>query len=316
MQVPVLQQAAAHGVATARTGRRSFWRAAHGLALALVALSLCACSTRELLVRGVADELAAQGQAPEDDLVLAREASAFYLKLSESLLRKDPGNLPLAQAVAAGYTQYAYAFVAFEAERLAARDAKGAAALRERAARLYLRAQRHAMAALERSAPGFAGALASERSADWPRLSDAQLGLAYWGAAAWGGYISMSKDDPDALADLPLAMRLARLAWERSPEYGDGALAGLMGSFEAARPGGSARLTQSYFDLATATGAGRSAAPLVAQAEAIALPQGDRAGFEALLRQALQISARHRGLQNEVMRERALWLLATADDLF
>ena len=38
--------------------------------------------------------------------------------------------------------------------------------------------------------------------------------------------------------------------------------------------------------------------------------------FEALLRHALRVSAEHRNLPNEVMRERAEWLLATADDLF
>ena len=74
-------------------------------------------------------ELAAQGAAPEDDLVLVREASAFYLKLSEALLREVPDNLPLSEAVATGFTQYAYAFVAFEAERLDSKDAKAAQAL-------------------------------------------------------------------------------------------------------------------------------------------------------------------------------------------
>jgi hypothetical protein len=58
-----------------------------------------------LIVQGVASELASQGQAPEEDLILAREASAFYLKLSESLLRETPGHGPLAEAVAAGFTQ-------------------------------------------------------------------------------------------------------------------------------------------------------------------------------------------------------------------
>jgi hypothetical protein len=29
------------------------------------------------------------------------------------------------------------------------------------------------------------------------------VALAYWGAAAWGGLISLSKDDPDTVADLP-----------------------------------------------------------------------------------------------------------------
>jgi predicted anti-sigma-YlaC factor YlaD len=54
----------------------------------------------------------------------------------------------------------------------------------------------------------------------------------------------------------------------------------------------------------------------VAKAEGIALPAGDRAGFEALLRQALAASDVRRDLQNEAMRERASWLLESVDDLF
>jgi hypothetical protein len=34
------------------------------------------------------------------------------------------------------------------------------------------------------------------------------------------------------------------------------------------------------------------------------------------LNEAIQIAKAHRNLENEVMRERALWLLETADDLF
>jgi len=91
-----------------------------------------------------------------DDFILkafqfAHEAAAFYLKLSESILREEPGNLRLAEAVAGGFTRYAYAFVAFEAERVESRDARAAQKMRERAAQLYARAHGHAMAALERS---------------------------------------------------------------------------------------------------------------------------------------------------------------------
>lgn len=59
-----------------------------GRSLALLALiaMFSACSPHQMIVRGVADELASQSQADEDDLELAREASAFYLKLSASLL--------------------------------------------------------------------------------------------------------------------------------------------------------------------------------------------------------------------------------------
>jgi predicted anti-sigma-YlaC factor YlaD len=142
------------------------------------------------------------------------------------------------------------------------------------------------------------------------------VGLAYWAAASWGGFISLSKDQPDTVADLPLAVRLAQLAYAKDPSFGRGSLASLMGSFESARAGGSTAQTLKYFDLAIDLSEARSAGPLVAKAEGIALPQGNRAAFEALLRQALAVSVAHPDMQNAVMRERVLWLLSNADDLF
>lgn len=290
-------------------------RAKACLFLALT-LFLGACSPRHLIIQGVANELSSQSQAEENDLTLAREASAFYLKLSESLLRETPGNLKLAQAVSAGFTQYAYAFVGFEAEKIESRDAKAAQRLRERAARLYWRAHRHAMAALEQNQKGFSQALASSSSALWPRIQKDQVAVAYWAAASWGGFISLSKDNPESVADFPLALRLARLAWEQNPNWGEGALASLMGSFEVARPGGQLKQAGLYFDQAIEMGAGRNAGAYVAKAEGIAQPAGDKVAFEALLRLALTASERQANLQNEVMRERALWLLENIDDLF
>jgi predicted anti-sigma-YlaC factor YlaD len=291
------------------------WRTL-GVLILLILLVLSACSPRLMLVRGMADSLASQAQSSEDDLVLAREASAFYLKLSESLIQEVPDHLPLAEALARGFTQYAYAFVAFEAERLETRDSRAAQALRERAALLYARGNRHAMAALETSQPGFRTALGSSNPKDWPVLQADQVGLAYWAAASWGGWISMSKDQPDTVADLPLAMRLASLAYATQPGYGQGALAGLMANFEAARPGGSRDTALHYFDQAIQLGGERNAGPLVAKAEGVALPAGDRAAFDALLAQAQAVGRAHPTLQNAVALERARWLLATADDLF
>lgn len=289
------------------------------VSLSLLVALLSACSPRMLLVKNVADELASQGQTEEADIVLARDASAFYLKLSESVLRKTPGHLPLAEAVASGFTQYAYAFVAFEADRVEAQDARAAQRLRVRAADLYWRAHRHAMAALEFNQPGFLAALnrrVADRDFEATRLPPDQVGVAYWAAASWGAYISLSKDKPDVVADLPAAMRLARDAWTSDPSHGKGALASLMGTFEAARPGGSLRQAQAYFDQAVDAGQSGNAGVYVAQAEVLAMPSGDRAAFEVLLRQALAISGTHRDLGNEAMRERAQWLLDTADDRF
>src|SRR5574343_1447207 len=257
------------------------------LAMALLALALGACSPRQMIVGGLADELASQGQGDENYLELLRDSAPFHLKLSESVLRRDPGHQALAESVAAGFTQYAYAFVAFEAEQIESRDAKAAERLRQRAAKLYERAHRHAMAALEKAQPGFAAQLA--QPGDTLRLRPEQAGLAYWAAASWGGWISLSKDDPDIVADLPLAVRLAQRAWAADPEWGQGSLTSLLGTFEAARPGGSQQMALAYFDRAIAQSGGRSAGALLAKAEGYALPAGDRASFEALLRQALAV---------------------------
>lgn len=297
--------------------RRSAMRRTLGLVCAAtLLLNLGGCSTRQLIAQSVANELASQGKAPEDDLVLAREASAFYLKLSESLLREVPDNAKLAEALASGFTQYAYAFVALDADRIEAKDAKAAEALRQRAARLYWRGNQHAMGVLERLYPGLRKSLEGPASAVALRIAPEHSGLAYWAAASWGGFIALSKDKPETVADLPSAIRLAQWAYDVDPMYGEGATAGLMGTFEAARPGGSAAQALRYFDLAIAASEQRSAGPWVGKAEAVALPAGDRAEFERLLQKAITISAAHPGLANAVMRERALWLLGVADDLF
>ena len=286
---------------------------------ALLVLILSGCAPRQLIIGGIADELATQSQGAENDLELAREASAFYLKFSESMLRQNPGHQGLATAVSAGYTQYAYAFVAFDAEQLEAKDAKAAERLRQRAAKLYNRARQHALNALEAEQPDLLARLASRQSSDWPKLSKEQVGLAYWAAASWGGWISLSKDEPDVVADLPLAIRLAELAWAVDPAWGDGALSGLMGSFEAARAAGSKQRALNYFDQGIAQSAGRSAGAYLAKAESYAQPAGDRILFEQLLQQALAVKDQAGSpltLQNEVMRRRARWLLEKIDDLF
>lgn len=274
------------------------------------------CAVRPLVVDQAANALSGQGLSTEEDLQLAREASAFYLKFSESVLSETPGHLKLAESVSAGFTQYAYAFVASDAERLDAKHPKEAAAMRLRAARLYARAHRHAMKALEKNNPSLIASLRQPNLVSQQKITEQQVPLAYWAAASLGGWISMSKDDPDLVADLPIAMRLAELAWHTTPDFGHGALASLMGTLESAKVGGSQRKAQAYFDQAISLSHGQEAGPYVAKAEGLALPAQDQKQFEQLLLQAIAVSQQHRSLQNEVMRERAQWLLASMDDLF
>jgi hypothetical protein len=299
------------------------------MAVLLTLAALCAgCAPRALLLQGVADQLAGQGQAEEEDLGLARDAAAFYLKLSESVLQQTPDHAGLAEAVGSGFTQYAYAFVAFEADKLEATDSRGALRLRQRAARLYERAHRHTMRTLELQRPGFAAALAARAdtrpsaaaAAAKPsaalQLAPQQVALAYWAAASWGGFIALSKDKPDVVADLPLAMQLAQLAYDTQPEHGQGSLAVLMAQFELARPGGTAAAAERYLAVADRASGTPAPATLLARAESLAQPAGDRAAFEKLLRQALAASTERRDLATQVLRARAEWLLDTLDDRF
>lgn len=287
--------------------------------LALLVLSLSACSPRQMIVGNLADELAAQGQVQESDLQLARDAAPFYLKLSESVLRQQPGHLGLAESVSAGFTQYAYAFVAFEADQIESQDARAALSLRQRAAALYRRARDHALVALESLHHGFVTALAENDPARQPVIASAQAGLAYWAAASWAGWISLSKDQPEVAADLPLAVRLSELARQADPDWGMGATVSLRATLEAARPGGDRRQAERWFDEAIARSGGRLPSAYLAKAEGIALPAGDRTGFEQLLQQSLDKRLPvppEQSLASEVARQRAAWLLQQSPDLF
>lgn len=280
--------------------------------LVCAGLSLAGCSMQQAVLQRVADGLAAGQSGDEDDLELARDAAPAWLKASEAVLDGVPAHLKLAEAVAAGFTQYAYAFVATEAERIEGRDAAAARRLRQRAARLYRRGHRHAMRALELNEPGLTGSLAGPGAA----LPVDRVGAAYWAAAAWGAWISLAKDEPDVVADLPRAVELARRAWLAQPGFGRGDLAALMGSFEAARPGGAPAQAERYFAQALQAGEGRNPAVQVAIAEQLALPSGDRARFERSLRLAIEAAGTRTNLPDRVMAERAERLLASADDLF
>ena len=277
---------------------------------------LSGCAIRPYMMDQTAQTLAGPNLSNEDDLQLARESSAFYLKLSESVLRERPGHLKLAESVAAGFTQYAYAFVVFDAEKNEKSKPQLAAQYRDRAARMYARAHRHAMAALEADQPGFSEALIQLDPKKRPHLVVEQVPLVYWASASLAGWISMSKDDPDLVADFPLAIRLAELAWQIEPTYGHGALASLLGTYESARVGGSRIKSENYFKQAILWSHEEDAGPYVGMAESIAIPTQNKIFFKQLLQQAVVISQKHRNLQNEVMRDRAQWLLSITDDLF
>jgi predicted anti-sigma-YlaC factor YlaD len=195
-------------------------------------------------------------------------------------------------------------------------------ALRQRARRLYLRARNYGLRGLELDHPGLGDrlredpgrALAAERVEDVPFL--------YWTAASWGSLISLSKDDPDLLADLPVVEALVRRALDLEEAYDDGALHEFMITFEGSRSdtmGGSAARARQHFQRAMELSGGKRASPLVALAESVSVKDQNREEFQSLLQKALAIDCDARPewrLANLVMKRRARWLLGRADLLF
>lgn len=283
--------------------------------MALVLCSLPACSVRHHLLQQAAEEISQQS-VEEEDIGLAREASAFYLKVAEGMLRALPQHVPLAQSVTSGLTQYAYAFLSTQADRVESQSLQQAQALRERAARMFERAKNQGLRTLMIQDPDLLKPIDPSLRVKQRPLKPEAVGLAYWTAAAWGGQISLSTDSPEVVADLPLAASLAHQAWQVDPRYGNGALASLMGTLELARPGGSRPRALQYFDQAMQVSQGQNPGVWVAKAEGWAVDQQDRPSFEAWLTKAIEVSAGKRDLSSQIMRERAQWLLSQADNIF
>ena len=272
------------------------------LGLALAAAS--GCSMREYALRSVGDALAGGGDtyAADEDLELIGAATPFGLKTIETLLAEVPDHAGLLLAAARGFTQYAFVYVQMPAEELEERDVAAAYVQQERARRLYLRAREYGRRGL--------------------RIQPDNVALLYWTAAASGAAISLTKDHPEVLADLPEVERLIRRAEKLDADYDRGTLRSFLIAYEMSRPGAGAdaeKRARANFVRAVELSGGRHAGPYVSLAESVSVEKRDRREFESLLKQAITLDPNAQPewrLANLVMQKRARRLLARADEFF
>lgn len=303
--------------------------ASRGLPATVLAgfLALClgstGCSVKRLAINQLGDALSNGGGsfATDDDPDLIRDAAPFSLKLMESLLVEAPEHRELLQALASGFTQYAYAFAQHPADELEERDLAAASAGRARAKRLYLRARNYGLRGLEARHPGFEKLLRANPASAARIAKKADVHLLYWTAASWAANISLSKDSPDAIADLPLAAALIDRALALDETFDHGAVHSFLITFELARPGAgpdAVAKARQHFARAIELSGGNQAGPFVSLAENVAVKQQNAAEFKALLDQALAVKVDARPewrLLNTIMQRRARWLLGRMDDL-
>jgi predicted anti-sigma-YlaC factor YlaD len=294
------------------------------LVLLLALVFTPGCSIRRMAVNKVGDALAGGGStfASDDDPELVKAAVPFSLKLMESLLNENPRHEGLLFATASGFTQFAYAFVQQDADETEDKDLAAAEELRNRARRLYLRARNYGLRGLEVRHKGWTDALRKEPKPTVRSTKVKDVPLLYWTAVSWAAAISISKDQPDLIADMPIVEALIDRALELEETFGDGAIHSFLITYEMSRPGGTrdaATRSRQHFDRAVALSHGQLAGPFVSLAEAVCVQKQDLKEFESLLHRALEINPDAKPewrLVNLVMQRRVKWLLSRTDQLF
>lgn len=258
----------------------------------------------------------------DNDPELIADALPFALKMIEATLNETPRHQGLLIRACSGFTEYAYGFVKQDADEVEEDDYARAKALRVRARKLFLRARDYGLRCLELRYPGLAEPLRMEPREAVAKLRRTDVELAYWIAVSWGAAISVSKDDPDLVADQVVVEALLDRALVLNPSFDEGAIHQALIAYEMVRRGASGKpedRARRHFERAVALSGGNLAAPYVSYAEEVALLKQDRETFEALLQEALAIDIESKPearTVNLMMQRRARWLLSGADDLF
>jgi|SRR5579871_589279 len=291
-----------------------------GLALAA---SGCAM-VKHKAVGMVADTLTSSGDvfSRDDDPELVGEAVPFGLKLYESLLESSPKNKNLLIATCSNFTQYGVAFVDTRALELGeAQHHDEVAHLNDRALKLYLRAKGYCMRAMELRFPGVTDRLVKDPKTALAKAGKDDVPLLYWTAASWGSAIALGLDKPELVIDVPTVRALADRALALDESWNKGALHEMFISLESVPEalGGSPERARQHFTRAVALEHGLSPGPYVALALGISVGAQDRAEFESLLKQALDIDPEKdpgNRLATLIQQRRARALLDHIDTLF
>lgn len=294
------------------------------LLLPVMALLASGCSIKRLTVNKIGNALASGGTtfASDDDPELVKAAAPFSLKLMESLLAESPKHERLLFAASSGFTQYAYAFVQEDADELEDKDLTAATEMRARARKLYLRARNYGLRGLEARHPGIEKALRGDAKGATKTATKQDVALLYWTAVSWAGAVSLGKDNPELVGEIPIVEALIDRALELNEGFDYGAIHSFLISYEMSRQNAAdsaeAR-ARKHFARAVELSGGQLAGPFVSLAEAVCVQKQNAKEFKGLLDCALGINPDGRPewrLVNLIMQRRARWLLGRTDELF
>lgn len=303
------------------------------LAVGLAAMPLASgCSIKRMAMNKVGDALAVStggSFTSDNDPELIGDALPFGLKLMESILAETPNHIGLLTSLSKGFTSYSYAYVQMEADYVEEENLERAVELRTRARNLYLRARDYGLRGVDAKYKGFR----EEFFSDNPQQALSRLkhndeetrNLVQWTIAPWAAAISVSKDHPELIADLPYieAMMEWMFQWKGYAETQP--LASVMMSFESVRTkvapeeGTVEERVRRDFDAAVRATNGNAAGPYITLAEGVCVQNQNVEEFRGLLQKALEVdvdAVPENRLENLLLQKRARWLLSREDELF
>lgn len=273
---------------------------------------MAGCATEQVAARLALPLVQGQYEAiqEEPDVVLAERAIPASLKMMEGLLKDDAENPELLLRLSEGFCGYAFSFLEdTDPTRAAATYVRG----RDYAFRAVL-AGAGGLDLKQTNLPDFGAALSA--------LGESQLPALFWLGQCWGGWLALSLDNPQALADISRLQKLIDRLLELGPEYHYGGPHLLAGVFYGGRSrmlGGDHEKARAHFEENLRLTGGRYLATRYMYAKTLAVQSQDRPLFEQQLK-AVEAAASDeipgQRLANEVAKLRSKTLLETADELF
>jgi len=290
------------------------------LLFAAMLATLCGCGTiSRLAVDRIGDALTSGGStfSTDDDPDLVREAVPFGLKTYESLLAVSPKHRGLLLAAASGFSGYAYLLE--QHAEIDGLDAASARRLKVRAKGLFLRGRDYAVRGLALAHPRLPAALALDPERALASTQKSDVPFLYWASIGWAGAIASAKDDPELIAELPMAAALMARVLALDDTYGDGSAHEFFVTYEGSRPGGDVAAARMHYQRACELSRGERASVHVALAESVAEREQNVAEFRDLLDRALAVdtnAAPDLRVVNRLAQRRAEWLAAHFSDWF
>ncbi len=244
----------------------------------LLILIFYGCSVQKMAIKyaGNLFDSGVKAIFSETDYEIAKSSIPANLKLLEAIYNVDPENEKTVVLLVQGYTGYAMGFVEDEDP--------------QRAKFLYKRAFEYGINFLKSKSKKFSQSLNGEFEKFEKTLKSEfrkkDVPILFWTAMAWGSYVNLSRDDPDAIAEIPKIEAIVKYTIELDESYFYGSGDMFFGVLLSARPkmfGGDPEKGKEFFERCIKISEGKYLLPYVFYAGYYAVQVQDRELFEKLL---------------------------------